>query len=81
MWQQHEPVTQAALGMAFQQKFDLKEKNNTTIKIQDPVSRIMYELEDMGDVGPHTLLILIESATLSLESSSLSQGKSLFFPS
>ena len=81
MWQQHEPVTQAALGMAFQEKFDLKEKNNTLIKIQDPVTRIMYELEDMEDVGPHSLLMLIEPATLSLESSLSSQGKSLFFPS
>ncbi|KAG2223745.1 hypothetical protein INT45_003469 [Circinella minor] len=73
MWQQHEPVTQAALGMAFLQKFDLKDKNNTIIKIQDPVSKIMYELEDMNDVGPHTLLLLIASHTSSLESSLLSQ--------
>ncbi|KAI7847223.1 actin interacting protein 3-domain-containing protein [Circinella umbellata] len=73
MWQQHEPVTQAALGMAFFQKFDLTDKNNTIIKIQDPVSKIMYELEDMNDVGPHTLLLLIASHTSSLESSLLSQ--------
>ncbi|KAI9253919.1 actin interacting protein 3-domain-containing protein [Phascolomyces articulosus] len=61
MWQQQEPVTQAALGMAFFEKFDLRDENNSNIiiKIQDPVSRIMYELEDMNDVGPHTLLSLV----------------------
>ncbi|KAI8142783.1 actin interacting protein 3-domain-containing protein [Fennellomyces sp. T-0311] len=55
MW--HQPVTLAALRMAFREKFG-QGHDADIIKIQDPVSRIMYELEDMSDVGPHCLIAM-----------------------
>ncbi|ORY94478.1 actin interacting protein 3-domain-containing protein [Syncephalastrum racemosum] len=53
------PVTLTGLHEAFASKYDGVMRG--TVWIADPATRVMYELEDMRDVLPHTMLELRES--------------------